>query len=400
MNKSAYFIGIKGVGMTAFAQFLQAKGFYVSGSDTNEVFFTDSVLKMLEIPFTEGFNKKNIPEKVDLIITSPAYKNSDNPEILEAQNKGLPIFSWHEYLAKFFNKQFGIAVCGTNGKSTTTAMLGFVLEQAGYDPTVIVGSKINAWKSNARIGKSKYFIIEADEYKNAFLNYYPKIICITNIEYDHPDYFKTESDYKKSFELFSKRTHKENVIHTPHNKQKFDLQLKGEHNQENARLVFDVCKKLKINDNIIRRALSEFSGLARRFESYGEFKQAKLYDDYAHTPTEIKALINGVREKYPDKKCIIMFQPHTFSRTSRMFDDFVISFKNADRVSILKTYGSAREQGEDIIGKKLATNSNALYFESCDDAIKYFQNNLDKNDVFVSVGAGDGWKVVKKLSSI
>lgn len=400
MEKNAYFIGIKGVGMTAFAQLLKAKGFYVSGSDTREVFFTDTVLKKLEIPFIEGFDKNNLPKKVDLVITSPAYKNSDNPEIIEAQERGLTIFSWHEYLAKFFNKQFGIAICGTNGKSTTTAMLGFVLEQAQYDPTVIVGSKVNAWQSNARVGASEYFIIEADEYKNAFLNYYPKMIGITNIEYDHPDYFKTEADYKRSFDLFSKRTKTENIIQTPDNNQRFNLQIPGEYNQENARLVFAICKKLGVEEKIIERALSQFSGLARRFESYGEFNNAKLYDDYAHTPTETSALIEGVKEKYPEKKCIIMFQPHTFSRTESLFDGFVQSLKKADKAFILQTYGSAREEGEDVIGKKLAENANAIYFESIDKATNYFQKNLKENDVFISVGAGDGWQVVEKLSKI
>ena len=186
--QKAYFVGIKGVGMTAFAQILQKQGVQVFGSDTPEVFFTDAILRSLGIPFFEEFNAQNLIQSfpVDVVIASPAYLASNNVEIQEAEKRAIPVMSWHQGLAQMFNKNYGIAVCGTHGKSTTTAMLGSVLEKAGFDPTVVVGSKVNAWGGNARVGKSKYYVIEADEYKDSFLQYNPQIVAITNIEYDHP----------------------------------------------------------------------------------------------------------------------------------------------------------------------------------------------------------------------
>jgi len=396
--QSAYFIGIKGVGMTAFAQVLKAKGVSVSGSDTTEQFFTDHILQNLHILYTEGFDEKNIPDGVDVVVASPAYLGSDNPEIRAVEQRGIPLLSWHAGVAEFFNQAYGIAVCGTNGKSTTTAMLGFILEYAGYDPTVVVGSRVNAWQSNARVGSSKYFLIEADEYKDAFLHYYPAVVLITNIEYDHPDYFPTKESYKKSFDTFMGRAQKENVFHTPKTGKRFSLKMPGEYNQENARLAYAAASSLGVKDTVIEEALARFTGLARRFEYYGEYKGAMLYDDYAHHPTELTAFIQGVREKYSKEQLIVLFQPHTFSRTDALFDDFVESLSRADQVAILQTYGSAREVGDDVIGERLAHALQSKYFSSLSEATEYFRATLGASTVFATVGAGDGWQVVKALS--
>lgn len=398
INK-AYFVGIKGVGMTAFAQILQHKGVEVFGSDTNEVFFTDSILKSLNIPFFEGFDAKNLSGSlpVDVVIASPAYLNSNNVEIQEAHKRNISVLSWHQGLAQLFNDNYGIAVCGTHGKSTTTAMLGVVLEKAGIDPTVVVGSRVNQWGSNARVGNSNYYVIEADEYKDSFLQYDPKIVAITNIEYDHPDYFETKEQYFESFRAFQTKPSVEKVMKTPEKTQSIPLSVLGEYNEQNARLALQVAQRVGVDEQSALSALREFQGIARRCELYGEYNGALLYDDYAHHPTEITALYNGLRNAFPDRTLVFLFQPHTFSRTKALFNEFVDSLQQPDKVAILYSYASARENEEDVVGQNLAQNLNAPYFSSHKQAITHFKNTLQKNDLLCCVGAGDGWRVVEAL---
>lgn len=396
--KNVHLVGIKGVGMTALAQILKARGFNIIGSDTEEKFFTDEVLKKLGIKVYKKFSQKNIATNCDLVIYSRAYSKENNAEIKEAIKRKLPLFSYPEALSELLNNSYGIAVCGSHGKSTTTAMIGYILEYAGFDPTVVVGSRVIQWGANARVGKSQYFVIEADEYKDTFLNYKPKMIVLTNIEYDHPDYFKSEKSYFKSFDKFIKRVSSSNLIKLNKNfKEKFELKLPGKHNQENAYLAYRVALKLGVKPNTAKEAISSFRGLARRFEFHGIYNEAKLFDDYAHHPTEIKALLSSTRELNYSKEIIALFQPHTFSRTEKLFRNFLTSFDNADKVYILKTYSSAREKGEDVSGKKLAKSLNTKYFYNHASAVKYFKKNLNSNHIFLTIGAGDGWQVLKQL---
>ena len=397
--KKAYFIGVKGVGMTSFAQILQHKGVEVVGSDTSEVFFTDAILKTLGIPFFENFDADNLTCSlpVDVVVASPAYLKSYNVEVQEAQKRGIPVVSWHQGLAQMFNAHYGVAVCGTHGKSTTTAMLGAILEEAGLDPTVVVGSRVNEWGSNARVGNSAYYVIEADEYNDSFLQYNPKVIAITNIEYDHPDYFKTKEQYFKSFETFQAQSSVEKVVQTPTTLESIPLSVFGEYNQQNANLALRVACELGVEKEVAVGALQKFSGIARRCESYGEYNGALLYDDYAHHPTEISALCEGLRSKFPDYSLVFLFQPHTFSRTKALFDEFVGALGKPDKVAILYSYASARENEEDVVGQRLAQELDAPYFASHKQAFDHFKNTLEKDEVFCCVGAGDGWRVVEML---
>lgn len=398
--KNIYMVGIKGVGMTALAQILVARGMEVSGSDTDEKFFTDKVLSKLNIKFTEGFDENNVPTDADLIISSVAYINSDNVEIAEAEKRKMEITTYPQALAELFNDSYGIAVAGSHGKSTTSAMLGFILEYAGEDPTVVVGSRVNQWSSNARADRGKYFVIEADEYRDAFLQYEPKMILLTNIDYDHPDYFPTEKSYNMSFKNFTDRVPTDKLIQTTNLEEKFNLQLPGRYNQENAYLAYRAALKLGVVAETAREALEKFEGLARRFESYGRYMGALLFDDYAHHPYEVKSLLEAVREKYKNKKIIILFQPHTFTRTQILFDDFTKAFVSADNVYILKTYTSAREEGEDVWGEKLANAIGADYFEDHKTALEHFKKELSDDMVFLTVGAGDGWQILEGLRDL
>lgn len=200
--KKIYMIGIKGVGMTAVAQVLKLRGKDVVGSDTHEKFFTDEILKKEKIKFYEGFDAGHLEiEKPDLIIYSTAYTD-DNVELRATRDSDLPILSYPEALGLILKEGFGIAVCGTHGKTTTTAMLGFVLAELGADPTVLVGSAVPQFGGNAKVGRGKYVVIEADEYQNKFLHFEPQAVILTSAEYDHPDFFKTEADYLQAFKNF------------------------------------------------------------------------------------------------------------------------------------------------------------------------------------------------------
>ncbi|MFA6551737.1 MAG: UDP-N-acetylmuramate--L-alanine ligase [Patescibacteria group bacterium] len=203
--KNIYFIGIKGVGMTAVAQILQAQGKIVAGSDTHEKFFTDKVLTRAKIKFSEGFAAANLSAKIDLVIRSSAYTVKNNAEVAAAIKRKLPIMTQAEALAELFNDKDGIAVCGSHGKTTTSAMLGFVLHKIGLKPTVEVGSSVPQFGGNAVIGKGKIMVIEADEYQNKLKLYQPKIVLVNNIDYDHPDFFKTPARYQKAFADFVKK---------------------------------------------------------------------------------------------------------------------------------------------------------------------------------------------------
>ncbi|MDX1535482.1 MAG: cyanophycin synthetase [Candidatus Spechtbacterales bacterium] len=396
-------IGIKGAGMTALAGILNGRGIEVVGSDTDEVFFTDTVLKDQDIYFNEEFSPNNIAEDVDLIIYSNAYKDSSNVEMLEAKNRGLKMMSYPEALAELFNSSdYGIAVCGTHGKSTTTAMLGFILECAGLDPTVVLGSQVIAWGGNGRVGQDKYFVIEADEYKEAYLKYNPRMILVTNIDFDHPDYFKNKDEYIKSFQKFFSSEKMETIIQMEEIEQlkKFNLKLPGTYNQENANLAYTAATKIGVSPQQAKKALEKFPGLARRFEAYGEYNGALLFDDYAHHPTEIEAVLKGARSKYIDKKIIALFQPHTYSRTKEFFDEFSNTLSGADEVYILKTYGSAREhEDSDVSGKKLAESLGAKYFNNTTEAEKFFKDNLANDKVLLAIGAGDGWRVLENIKN-
>lgn len=431
--KSAYFIGVKGVGMTALTQIFKEKyKINVIGSDTNEEFFTDKVLRAHRIKFYNGFKIKNLPHRVDLVVISSAYNEQNNIEVKEARNRGLKIIKYSEGLSILFKNNFGIAVCGSHGKTTTTAMLGYVLKKAGLDPTVIVGSNVPQFKGNALVGKSQYLVVEADEYQAKILEYQPKIIIITNIDYDHPDFFKDEKAYREVFWKFIKKLPKDGILvantgdknvnnlikkvkqqrlpvkvleyslSQRNNIAGLNLKIPGLHNISNALAVFILAKHFNISEKKIIKYLNEFKGTTRRFEYKGKYRGAIIIDDYAHHPSEIQATLKAAREKYSKKRIWCVFHPHTFSRTEAFFDDFAKSFNNADKTIILDIYNSARETKGNVHSKDLVkaineNHSDALYLPTKEDTMEYLKSNLERNDVLITMGAGDVWKIGGKL---
>jgi UDP-N-acetylmuramate--alanine ligase len=456
--KKIYMIGIKGVGMTMLAQYLAANGKEVSGSDIAEKFMTDKALKEAGIKVIEKFDAGNIPAGADLIIYSSAYNKENNTEVAEALGGKRKTIVYAQALAEVFNQKYGIAVVGSHGKTTTAAWLGYVLDKAGISPSVMSGSYAPQFNGFGMVGKSDYLVAELDEYQNKLKYFQPKAVLLNNIDYDHPDFFPTPEDYQDVFIEFIKKIPKKGFLianfddliiskianvnckgkvvsyaideeadyvayDIKHNNGKqyfkvrmggneggelgdFSVQLSGRHNISNALAVIVACIELGVELVDIRKYLEEFTGTARRMQKMGEFNGAAIIDDYAHHPTEIKATLAGARESYPKNKLIVVFHPHTFSRTKALLDDFAQSFGDADEVIVLDIYGSAREQhggvhSRDLIQKIKNQKSkikNILYIPTIDECEKYLRKNIERGDVVLLMGAGDVFKIGERLA--
>lgn len=460
-----YMIGIKGVGMAMLAQFLKGQGFSINGSDIKEFFPTEQTLINSQIKFKSGFSLKNFPAKIDLIIYSSAFTEKNNIELKYFKNKKIPKLSYAEALGSLFDNYFGISVCGSHGKTTTTSWLGYVLWKSGFLPNVLSGSYVKQFKGSSLVGKSKYLIVESDEYQNKLKYFNPQVVLLNNIDFDHPDYFKNDREYIKVFSDFIQKipqsgfliTNLEDkkssqILHkTPariigyyinnkfsnkkikyqkiyraqncqfkNNKQRFNvfsgsknlgvfqISLPGQHNILNALAVISASLELGVPVEKIRKNLSSFSGASRRFDVLGKYQDNIIIDDYAHHPTEIKACLEGVRQRYKNKKIITIFHPHTVSRTKSLLADFSKSFEVSDKVYLLEIYTSAREKASDFSSldllekirqynlKKNITQE-IKYFSSMKEAEKELKKMKIKNSVILLLGAGDVFRLGEKL---
>jgi len=451
--KKIYIIGIEGAGTSSLARILFDMGLDVIGSDEGDHNYYD-VLMAKGINVFHKFDEKNLTKDIDFFVYSTAQKQETNPELKKALGSGKKVLSYPEAVASVFNQNYGIAVCGSHGKTTTTAWLTYVLEKTGESPKAIIGSKVPQFNGNSLSGKSDLFVLEADEYQNKLKYYDPKIVLLNNIDYDHPDFFKTPEDYENVFIEFIKKINKKGFLianfddpiiakfarvncrgrvigYGVENKEadilahdlryeggyqffkvkmkdedgyselgEFKIRLPGLHNIYNALAVIAAAIELGVELKDIRGALGEFTGTARRMQVLGEFRGATIIDDYAHHPTEIRATLSGARQVYGEKKIIAVFHPHTFTRTKALLDDFAQSFKDADEVIILDIYGSAREvQGgvhaKDLIDK--IKGQEVKYIPTLDEVEKYLREHIERNDVVLLMGAGDVFRVGEKL---
>ncbi|MEK7452832.1 MAG: Mur ligase family protein [Patescibacteria group bacterium] len=422
--KKVYIVGIKGVGSAALAEMLKSNGYDVSGSDIDEEFLTDIALKHAGISvfkFGEGDFKG-----VDAIVRSVAYNQDNNIDIKKAYELKIPIFTYPEVVSYFFNSVFGIAVVGSHGKTTTTAMLADILYKSGLNLNSIVGSVVNDWGSGSKTNNlnrsDAVFVLEADEYREAFLNYKSKGAIITNIDYDHPDCYKTEDEYKFAFLKFAESiqdggflvVNKDDknllkivkdlkckvIFFGKDNLKIFHLKIPGEHNIMNANAAFLAALELGVSESDAKKYLEEFNGTARRFEVVGKIKDAVIVDDYAHHPSEIKATLRGAREVFPDKKLVAIFQPHTYSRTKIFFNDFIEALKLADEVVLTDIFSSARESFDGSVSIKNMSDSigdNSFYIQNKDDIAGYCKKYLIEDVVIIFMGAGDIWQSAKML---
>jgi len=431
--KHIHFIGIGGIGISAIAKMFLERGVNVSGSDSSISVLVEELRQMGAQVFV-GHEAPNIPRACDLVVYTNAI-SQDNVELVEAQGRSIKALSYPEVLGEISKEKFTIAISGNAGKTTTTAMLGQVFIDAGLDPTIIVGSLANftdrdgqTMRTNFVSGRGQYFIVEADEYKRAFLNLRPKILAINNIEEDHLDYYHDLVDIQNAFrEIAGKVPQNGFVVCPAKNKNilpilgsihatildysnvslsNYSIPLPGEHNRDNARVAIAVARIIGIDEKLIQASLENFKGAWRRFEYKGETRRGALvYDDYAHNPQKIKALIAGTKEAFPEKRIIIVFQPHLFSRTEKMHAELVECFSGIDRLLVVPIYAAREAVNSNIthhaLAKAILDNGQVGEVETMDSLDEVFSaiESEGSGAICLTVGAGNIYTVAEKLIS-
>ncbi|MEK9160359.1 MAG: UDP-N-acetylmuramate--L-alanine ligase [Patescibacteria group bacterium] len=398
-----YFVGIGGIGMSGLARLLKSFGKEVRGSDV-AASSTTAELEAEGIAVDIGHTPENLPEDAELVIYSEAVPPL-NPELLKAKEFEIPAVTYFQALGEVTKDYRLIAIAGTHGKTTTTAMLGLILENAGLDPTILLGSKLKEFGGrNVKVGESDLFVLEACEYRRNFMSLEPELLGVTNMEMDHMDYFKSWEDYQMAFEDLSAQS--EDVI-WPDEVAEYEgeMGLPGAHNLMNAGLAAQIARRIGVSEDTIADTLKEYKGAWRRFEFKGPTVEgALIYDDYAHHPSEIQATLEGAREKYPEARIVAVFQPHQYSRTAALLDGFAESFENADEVIIPNIY-EARDTEEDkhavstesLVEAISHHHDNVRDGEGLDATAEYLNDTIHDGDVIIVMGAGDVNRIIPKL---
>ena len=438
---SVHFIGIGGISMSGLAEILLEEGFKITGSDSKESPLTDALEKK-GIRIFYGQRASNILPETQAVVYTAAI-HPDNPEYAQAVSMGLPMLSRAELLGQIMeNYSCSIAVAGTHGKTTTTSMISHILMEADLDPTITVGGILPSIHGNIRVGGSEVFVAEACEYTNSFLNFYPRIGIILNMDADHLDFFKNIEAIRHSFHEFAKNIKKDGTLiinaETPEYQKaaegldcsvvtyalegeadytakdivwdkyghpaftacfrgkkigSFYLKVPGSHNISNALAAIAAARVLEVPVETIVKGLGSFSGTDRRFQYKGEIGGVTIIDDYAHHPTEIKATLSAA-VNYPHKTLWCVFQPHTYSRTQALLDDFAKALTQADHVVLADIY-AAREQNtigissEDLQKKIVERGTPCEYFPTFDEIETFLLSNLAAGDLLITMGAGD-----------
>lgn len=417
-----HFIGIGGIGMSGLARLFLHEGKAVSGSDRAPSAITEALEKE-GVTIFKGQVVENITSNIELVVYTEAMPEN-HPEMAAARALGVPMMNYFQALGLALNPYYLIAVAGTHGKTTTTAMLADILEEAGLDPTVIVGSLRAKTKSNFRAGKSKYAVVEADEYRENFQHFQPDVLVITNLDHDHVDYYPELEDVQSAFRRLAAKVPEDGLIITDVSnqnvapvlqdvaglvvdyRQSFDLNLKlkvpGLHNRQNAAAAKAAAVKLGIDQIIINRALENFAGTWRRFEYKGEVNNAPVYDDYGHNPQKVAAAIASAREKYPDRILTVIFQPHTYSRTHALFADFARALAKADQVLLVPIYAARESNESGVSSEKLCAaitelGTPATFVPTLEMATGHAREIASSEQVIVVMGAGDVIKVSEGL---
>jgi UDP-N-acetylmuramate--alanine ligase len=450
-----HFVGIGGIGMSGIAEVLHNLGYEVTGSDVKDS-GTTRRLRNLGIKVSIGHEAENIDDAHVVVVSSAVSDN--NPEIVEAKRRFIPVIPRAEMLAELARLKYGILVAGAHGKTTTTSLISTILAHAGFDPTVIIGGRLKATGSNARLGQGEFLVAEADESDGSFLKLSPTIAVATNIDREHMDFFQSLDSLKDAFRSFLDKIpfygvsiicieneHLRDLLPTLHRRYitygfhseaeiyaknirkgfmsvsfeatykgkdigDFDLPLSGEHNVLNSLAAIGVALKLQVDIPIIKEALRRFGGIQRRFEFKGEEKEIKVFDDYGHHPTEIKATLKAAKEglihnqaskveSQEPRRLFVLFQPHRYTRTKDLMDEFATSFNDADFLILLDVYPAGERQIEGINSvtlferiKKRGFN-NTLYMKDKEEAISHIVSHMQKGDMLLTLGAGDVWKI-------
>lgn len=457
--KTAYLIGIKGVGMTALAKYLLEDGYAVEGSDNSSHYVTDDVLAQNKIKVYSPFDKQNLfDKKPDLVVVSAAYDES-NPEVEEAKKKNLHIEYYSEVLGMITAGQKLIAVAGVHGKTTTTSLVALLLQKAEFSPSFIIGvGEVPVLGTNAHKGKGEYFVLEADEYRKSptnfdskFFDIEPEIAIISSIELDHPDVFESEEDIYRAFYRFAcsvPRTgeiilnidypksrklagsladrkfetygfssdaswqiidvveNSKTIFSLKHDQEIFgpyELAVPGKHNVLNATTAVILSKILKISDKILKETFLEFKGVQRRFEEVAKIDDIVIIDDYAHHPTAVSRTLEAAKAKFPKSKIWCIFQPHTFSRTQKLLKEFGSSFNESDKVIVTDIYASERElvgkvTAVDLVNEIKKNNKSVIYMHDWKKIKEYILAFAKSPIVILTIGAGDIYKLGREIA--
>ena len=440
-----HFVGIGGIGMSGIAELLMNLGYRVSGSDLRRSDITDR-LSRLGAEIRAGHAAENVPEDGHVVVISSAIKPG-NPEVEEAHRRKIPVIPRAEMLAELMRMKYGIAIAGTHGKTTTTSMVATVLAAAGWDPTAVVGGKLNSLGSNAKLGQGDFLVAEADESDGSFLKLSPTVAVVTNIDAEHLDFYSGIGQIKETFLHFINKVpfygfavlcidhpnvqellpavgktfftygfsaHADyradavapegmgsrfRVIRSGEPLGEVAIQVPGRHNVSNALAAAAVAAELGIPFERIRAGLAEYGGVARRFQVKGERNGVTVVDDYAHHPAEIRATLAAAREVWPGRRIVVGFQPHRYSRTRALFRDFLSAFHDADLLFVFDVYPAGEEAIPEATGERLCESIRehghkaAIYAGKAGDALPGVVPRLSAGDIFLTMGAGDVWKL-------
>ncbi len=450
-TKKMHFVGIGGAGMSGIAELLINYGFQITGSDIRKTDITRR-LEKLGAKITYKHNARHITDEVDVIVKSSAITD-DNVEVVEAQEKKIPVIRRAEMLAELMRMKFGIGIAGTHGKTTSTSMTGMILREAKLKPTFIIGGIVKNFDSNSLLGDSDYIVVEADEFDRSFLSLSPIISGITNIEEEHVDCYKNTEELEAAFlqfansvpffglivacmddpkvkKIISKFTRRyctygidseadiraENIkfanftaeydlISKGEKLGTIELQLPGIHNIKNSLLAAAIALELDIPFIDIRNGLLKFNGVYRRFEKKAFINDILVYDDYAHHPSEVKATLDAIR-KGSARRVVTIFQPHLYSRTKLFFNEFADSLSESDLVIINDVYPAREKPIEGVSGKLIYDSlqdkghKNVEFIEDKEDIPSYLMEVIKSGDLVITMGAGDIFQAGEKFIQI
>ncbi|HEY3307711.1 MAG TPA: UDP-N-acetylmuramate--L-alanine ligase [Desulfuromonadaceae bacterium] len=444
-----HFVGIGGIGMSGIAEVLLNLGYKVSGSDLRQ---SDTTERLAGIggEIYIGHARQNLTN-VDVVVTSTAVQE-DNPEVLEARERLVPVIPRAEMLAELMRMKYGIAIAGTHGKTTTTSMVATILTQGGIDPTIVIGGKLNTLGSNAKLGQGKFLVAEADESDGSFLKLSPTIAVVTNIDADHLDFYTggisqikdTFVDFinkipfyglavlclddvniadiiplvKKRFVTYGlsaqadiRATHVKLVggktsfvaHYKGYRMGEISFAMPGAHNVLNALACIAVAMELDIPFDQIQEGFATFGGVGRRFQVKGEIKGIMVVDDYGHHPVEIKATLSAAKSGWPERRLVVAFQPHRYTRTKELFDDFVKCFYDADVLVLTDIYAASEEPIPGISAEALVNTikkhgqRDVTYIADRESLPEYLSSIVQPGDIVMSLGAGNIWQAGEGL---
>jgi UDP-N-acetylmuramate--alanine ligase len=449
-----HFVGIGGIGMSGIAELLLNLGYKVSGSDIASTGITRRLASLGGVIF-DGHSEEQI-QGADVVVISSAVKQ-DNPEVVAALQTSIPVIPRAEMLAELMRIKFSVAIAGAHGKTSTTSMVASILAQGGLDPTVVIGGKLKGIGSNAVLGQGEFIVAEADESDGSFLKYSPTICVVTNIDREHLDFYKGLDEIKAVFLSFIDRIpfygtavlclDNEGIQDLiPSIKKRFctygltsqaDLQardisfeglqsrfnvffkddllgeivlnLPGMHNVYNSLAGISVGLELNIPFDVIKQALETIEGVARRLEIKGQVNGVIVIDDYGHHPTEIKTTLEAILRSWPERRKVVVFQPHRYSRTQMLFDEFTRAFYQSDVLIVMPIYPASEKMIPGVTASNLAKSIRAhghkevIYVGGIDECLLYLQEHVKPNDLILTLGAGSVFKVgeafLEKLKS-